>query len=317
MDTLATILYVLIALSLSIYLLLDGYTLGVGLSMPFLRGEQTRESAIHSVTPFWDANQTWLVFAVSALYGAYPSLYSTILPAFYLEIIVLLMLLFVRGIVFEFYEKFSQPGLFQALLFLTALTAAYLEGAIATQIVIGNGLLSGPSLGDIWRFESMLGGAAFILGYAVLGNAWLRMTRPPAGRGKTLARHQLLGALASLVVALWLATCVIEQPSLASRLHDQGQTVIGLVATSVSVALLIANFSSARVKPFLWVSCPLMLVTSVAYVGLYPELLILDRVQDGIVSPRASLIFLLVGLAIVLPMILAYTLYSYRSLLKR
>ena len=316
MDTLATVLYILIALALSIYFLLDGYTLGVGLNMPFLRHKQTREHAIHSVTPFWDANQTWLVFAVSALYGAFPALYSTILPAFYIEIVVLLMLLFVRGIVFEFYEKFSRPALFQTLLFLTALAAAYLQGAIATQLLMGQGLSDEPGHGDIWQYESALGGAVFILGYAVLGSAWLRMTISQTSTGKQSAYRLTLGIVALLMLVLWIVVCLIEQPLLASRVGERGGIIAGLSAVGFVGAVLARRLTNNRTASFLWAACSVLLLTSIVYVCIYPDLLIGSPAEEGAIASHASLLFLLVGLAIALPLIVTYTLYSYRSLLK-
>ncbi|WP_110636699.1 cytochrome d ubiquinol oxidase subunit II [Salinicola salarius] len=316
MDTLATVLYILIALALSIYFLLDGYTLGVGLNMPFLRHKQTREHAIHSVTPFWDANQTWLVFAVSALYGAFPALYSAILPAFYIEIVVLLMLLFVRGIVFEFYEKFSHPERFHALLFVAALTAAFLQGAIATQILMGQGLSDEPSHGDIWQYESALGGAVFILGYAVLGSAWLRMTLPRASTDSQSTYRLILGIVAFLLLVLWIVTCLIEQPLLASRVGERGGIIAGFAATGIVGAVLARNLVNTRTAAFLWAACILMVLTAIVYVCIYPDLLIGSPADEGAIAPHASLLFLLVGLAIALPLIVTYTLYSYRSLLK-
>jgi cytochrome d ubiquinol oxidase subunit II len=316
MDTLATVLYILIALALSIYFLLDGYTLGVGLNMPFLGHKQVREHAIHSVTPFWDANQTWLVFAVSALYGAFPALYSTILPAFYIEIVVLLMLLFVRGIVFEFYEKFSRPTLFQALLFLTALAAAYLQGTIATQILMGQGLSDEPGHGDIWQYESALGGAVFILGYAVLGSAWLRMTLPRTSTDKQSTYRLTLGILAFLVLVVWIVVCLIEQPLLAARVGERGGIIAGFAAIGIVAAVLARSLANTRTAAFLWAACILVVLTAIAYVCVYPDLLIGSPAEEGAIASHASLLFLLVGLAIALPLIVTYTLYSYRSLLK-
>ncbi|MDF3919281.1 cytochrome d ubiquinol oxidase subunit II [Salinicola salarius] len=316
MDTLATVLYILIALALSLYFLLDGYTLGVGLNMPFLGHKQTREHAVHSVTPFWDANQTWLVFAVSALYGAFPGLYSAILPAFYIEIVVLLMLLFVRGIVFEFYEKFSHPERFHTLLFVAALVAAFLQGAIATQILMGQGLSDEPGHGDIWQYESALGGAVFILGYAVLGSAWLRMTLPRASTDAQSTYRLILGIVAFLVLVIWIVICLIEQPLLAARVGERGGVIAGFAAIGIVSAIAIKSFANTRAAAFSWAACSVMLLTSIVYVCVYPDLVIGSPADEGAIAPHASQLFLLVGLAIALPMIVTYTLYSYRSLLK-
>jgi cytochrome d ubiquinol oxidase subunit II len=316
MVSLEAVLYALIALSLALYFLLDGYTLGIGLNMPLLRNPQARETAIHSVTPFWDANQTWLVFAVAALYGAFPTFYSVILPTFYIEIIVLLMLLFVRGIVFEFYEKFSCSGFLQALLFVTALIAAFLQGAIATQLLLGQGLTDEPGHGDIWQYAGILGGSAFILGYAVLGSAWLQMSQPDS-EAKIVAYPWALGISAFVAIVLWIAFCLTEQPFLAVRLAERAEIILCIAAASLLLPILLRKMAGTHTKPFIWVISPLILLSSAGSICLYPDLLIPGIRLQNVAAPHASLIFLLVGLAIALPVIIAYTLYSYWSLLKR
>jgi len=313
---LETVLYALIALSLALYFLLDGYTLGVGLNMPLLRNPQAREAAIHSVTPFWDANQTWLVFAVAGLYGAFPTFYSTILPTFYIEIIILLMLLFIRGIVFEFYEKFSCSGFLQALLFVTAFAAAFLQGAIATQLLLGQGITDEPGHGDIWQYAGLLGGAAFILGYAVLGSAWLQMSQSNS-KTKITAYPRTLGISAFVAIVLWVVLCLTEQPLLAARLAERTEIILCIVAASLLLPILLRRITGVHKNPLIWVISPLILLSSAGSICLYPDLLIPGLRLQNVAAPHASLIFLLVGLAIALPIIIAYTLYSYWSLLKR
>ncbi|MED5501037.1 MAG: cytochrome d ubiquinol oxidase subunit II, partial [Pseudomonadota bacterium] len=126
----------------------------------------------------------------------------------------------------------------------------------------------------------------------------------------------ILGIVAFLLLVLWIVTCLIEQPLLASRVGERGGVIAGFAATGIVGAVLARNLVNTRTAAFLWAACILMMLTAIVYVCIYPDLLIGSPADEGAIAPHASLLFLLVGLAIALPLIVTYTLYSYRSLLK-
>jgi len=104
MDQLALIWILIIGFSILMYVVLDGFTLGIGMLFPFLK-QGERNIAMSAVLPNWDGNQTWLVLGGAALYGAFPLAFSTLLPLLYMPLLVMVIALLLRGVAFEFHLK--------------------------------------------------------------------------------------------------------------------------------------------------------------------------------------------------------------------
>src|SRR5580698_11416031 len=137
-----------LALSILLYVLLDGFDLGVGILFGFTRNDDKRRAMISAVAPFWDGNETWLVVAGVVLWGAFPIIYATLLSAFYLPLLVMLAGLILRGVAFEFrYKTQRLRWIWDAGLAVGSLLAAFIQGMTVGALVQGLPIASGRYVG--------------------------------------------------------------------------------------------------------------------------------------------------------------------------
>src|SRR6202049_5210923 len=167
----------ILAISILLYVLLDGFDLGVGMLFGLTRGEERRRAMLGAVAPIWDGNETWLVVTGVILWGAFPIVYATLLSAFYLPLLVMLAGLILRGVAFEFRSKagrarwlwdWSFVGGSFAATFIQGLTV----GALVEGLPIENGQYIGGDFGWFSPFAALCG-VGLCLGYALLGACWL------------------------------------------------------------------------------------------------------------------------------------------------
>ena len=167
----------LLAISILLYVLLDGVDLGVGVLFGLANGEARRGSMLSAVAPIWDGNETWLVVTAVILWAAFPIVYATLLSAFYLPLIVMLLGLILRGVAFEFRYKTQRLRWIWDLSFVGgSLIATFIQGMTVGALVEGlqftNGEYSGGEVGWLTPF-AVLCGIGLCLGYALLGACWL------------------------------------------------------------------------------------------------------------------------------------------------
>src|ERR1700738_3405387 len=167
----------LLAISILLYVLLDGVDLGVGWLFGLATGETRRGAMLSAVAPIWDGNETWLVVTAVILWGAFPVVYATLLSAFYLPLIVMLLGLILRGVAFEFRYKTQRLRWVWDLSFAGgSLVATFMQGTTVGALVEGlqvtNGQYSGGDFGWLTPFAALCG-IGLCLGYALLGACWL------------------------------------------------------------------------------------------------------------------------------------------------
>src|SRR6202047_1865271 len=167
----------LLAISILLYVLLDGVDLGVGLLFGLASGETRRGGMLSAVAPIWDGNETWLVVTAVILWGAFPIVYATLLSAFYLALIIMLLGLILRGVAFEFRYKTQRMRWVWDLSFVGgSLLATFIQGLTVGVLVEGwqvtNGQYSGGMFGWFTPFAALCG-IGLCLGYALLGACWL------------------------------------------------------------------------------------------------------------------------------------------------
>jgi cytochrome bd ubiquinol oxidase subunit II len=169
----------LLAISMLIYLLLDGFDLGVGMLYGLTRSEVARTTMLNTIAPVWDGNETWLIVSGVILWGAFPPAYATLMSAFYIPVIIMLLGLILRGVAFEFRGKTKRLRWIWDLSFVGgSLVASFMQGVTVGALVEGlqftNGQYSGGIFGWLSTF-SVLCGIGLCLGYALLGASWLLM----------------------------------------------------------------------------------------------------------------------------------------------
>ncbi|MHB0774781.1 cytochrome d ubiquinol oxidase subunit II [Halomonas sp. WWR20] len=318
-EMLPVIWFGLIGFALITYVILDGYTLGIGILFPFVGEEEQRGIMMTTVTPFWDGNQTWLVLSAAGLYGAFPLVYATLLPAMYLPLVLMLMCLFFRGMAFEFrFEAHSRKNFDRGFVVATVLTA-FIQGMVAGSVISGlrgegNQYAEGPMGWFSWF--GVCAGLALIVGYALLGAAWLVVKT----EGRLQRRFYRMLRPLTLLFLLGMAIVAIWTPLANSRIAERWFSfpnsvwLGGVVALILLLALSVIRSAARRRETLLFLQVAGLFVLGLLglVVSLFPVMIPPDITIWNAASHRASQTFLLVGYAILVPIILGYTAYSYR-----
>jgi cytochrome d ubiquinol oxidase subunit II len=307
----------LLAISILLYVLLDGVDLGVGLLFGLANGEGRRGAMLNAVAPIWDGNETWLVVTAVILWGAFPLAYATLLPAFYLPLIVMLLGLILRGVAFEFRYKTLRLRWIWDLSFAGgSLIATFIQGMTVGALVEGlpftNGQYSGGAVGWFTPF-AVLCGVGLCLGYALLGACWL--AKKCETEVRDVAHRQIpvlaAGVLAFLVVVF--AYALAENLPILHRWIDRPYLfvfpAIGAVAALV-LALSILRHNDHW--PFYMVSLIFMSAFGTLALSFWPYMIPSVVTIDQAAAPHSSLAFMFWGCGvIVFPLMLIYTVVSY------
>ena len=200
----------LIATAVALYVILDGFDLGIGILFPTTRDERQRDQMMNTVAPFWDGNETWLVLGGGGLWVAFPQAYAVIMPAFYLPVIVMLLALIFRGVSFEF-RMVSKPKhrLWDFAFFAGSTLAAFAQGVILGGLLEGVTVVDGKFGGGTFDWATpfaLLCGLGLVAGYALIGATWLiaKTDGPVQERSRTQARMLLLAVLVLIAaVSVW------------------------------------------------------------------------------------------------------------------
>src|SRR3954449_12829408 len=199
-----------LAIAVAMYVILDGFDLGIGILFPLTETEGERDQMMHSIAPFWDGNQTWLVLGGGGLWVAFPRAYAVIMAALYLPVIVMLLALVFRGVAFEFRSVAMTSKRYWNLAFAAGSTlAAFCQGVILGALVQGirveNGGYAGGAFDWITLFAAACG-LGVAVGYALLGATWLILKTDGivAPRARAHAKPLLLAVLFFMaIVSLW------------------------------------------------------------------------------------------------------------------
>ena len=309
----------LIAFAVLAYVLLDGFDLGIGILFPFLKDRDERHLAMNTIAPVWDGNETWLVLGGGGLFAVFPLAYAIVMPALYPLIIAMLLGLIFRGVAFEFVHRTKRmQGFWEVGFWGGSLIAAIAQGMALGALVQGIAVEGRGYSGGNWDWLtpfSALTALALVVGYATLGATWLILKT----EGETLARAQrfalpLGAALVVLIGIVSLATPFLR-PEYLDRWFGWPS-----VAWSAMVPILLALavwqlWTGLRnhdpMRPFLATVAIFVLSYAGLGVSFYPNLVPPSLTIAEAAAPDSSLLFLLVGAVILIPMILAYTAYSY------
>ena len=201
-----------IALSIIVYVILDGFDLGVGVLYGTTKEDTKRVQMMNAIAPFWDGNETWLVIIGASLFAAFPVVYAVFLSAFYLPVLLLLFGLIFRGVAFEFRNRAGSMRWFWDWgLFLGSVVVAFVQGAAIGAMMRGvpvvNNQYAGDAFGWLHPF-SVLTGIGLVFGYALLGAAWLVLKSE--GPLRTWAYERIPWLVGGVFVTLGLAFCCVH-----------------------------------------------------------------------------------------------------------
>src|SRR5689334_2176585 len=211
----------LIATAVGLYVILDGFDLGIGILFPFARTEEERDLMMNSIAPFWDGNETWLVLGGGGLWVAFPKAYAVIMPALYLPVIVMLLALVFRGVAFEFRTVAVTSKRYWTFAFAAGSTlAAFCQGVILGGLIQGIKVENGAFAGGAFDFATpfaLLCGLGVVAGYAFLGACWLTMKT----EGAIAARARRHAKLLLLAVLLFMAIVSLWTPLQFPRIRER------------------------------------------------------------------------------------------------
>ena len=309
----------IIAFAVQAYVLLDGFDLGVGILFPLLREEPQRVTAMNTIAPIWDGNETWLVLGGGGLFATFPLAYAVVMPALYAPIIAMLLGLMFRGVAFEFRWKSNSNKAFWDMAFAGgSFVAAFAQGIALGALVQGIKVSERAYAGGWWDWLtpfSLLTGFAVVVGYALLGATWLILKTEGGLQDKAYRYANITGAATIAligVVSLWtpfLNAAYMERWfSWPSILYVAPVPVLVLIA---GLNLRAGLLKRDDARPFF--SALALFVLSFIGLGIsfFPHIVPPDITIWDAAAPDASLSFLLIGASVLIPLILAYTAYSY------
>jgi cytochrome bd ubiquinol oxidase subunit II len=309
----------IIAFAIFAYVVMDGFDLGIGILFPTLEVGVERDQAMNAIAPVWDGNETWLVLGGGALMAAFPLAYSIILPATYPLMIAMLLGLVFRGVAFEF--RWRDPrhrpywdAAFALGSFIAAFAQGITLGAILQGIRVENDGYAGGWLDWLSPF-TLLTGMSLVLGYSLLGSTWLiwKTEGPGQAHARRLALGLGIGTLAAMT-AVSAATPYLHYDywrrwfSIPNVFFTAQVPLLVLIASAIFIWSL--RRGSERL-PFL-ATLALFLLNFVGLgISVFPYLVPREITIWDAAAPAQSQRFMLVGVAFILPVILAYTSWAY------
>ncbi len=306
-----------LALTLLLYVLLDGFDLGVGILFAAAPDETGRRHMMQSISPVWDGNETWLILAATILFGAFPLAYSLLLSAFYLPLIVMLASLILRGVAFEFrYKSRRFRRVWDAGFAGGSLVATFMQGmtvgALVEELPVQNAHYVGGTFGWLSPF-AVLCGVGLCIGYALLGAAWLTSKTEADVRAFAyrLLPWLLLAVLVFLVAAFGFA--VAENLRVMHRWVERpGMLVLPAAGVLACAGLIYGTRRRVDWMPFAMASIIFAAAFGTLAASFLPFIVPFQITIAQAASPHASLAFMFWGAGIVvLPITLIYTLTIY------
>lgn len=309
----------LLGLAILIYVVLDGFDLGIGILFPFLNKGQDRDIAMNSIAPVWDGNETWLVLGGGGLFAAFPLAYAIVLPALYMPLIIMLIALVFRGVAFEYrWRDKAHKTFWDRSFFFGSLIATFCQGIVLGAFVQGIDVDGRAYSGSWWDWLtpfSIMCGFALCAGYSLLGATWLVLKTELDLRDRAYQLARVAGVFTFvfvIVVSVWTPLLSSE---IAERWFTFPQLIVVLpIPTLTAVALILLAWGLVNKRdnvPFPSAIGLFILGFTGLAVGISPYIVPRAVTIHDAAAPDSSLLFMLIGAVILLPLILAYTAYSY------
>lgn len=312
---------ILLALAVFIYVILDGFDLGVGLMFAFYPKKEDRDLLMNTVAPVWDGNETWLVLGGGGLLAAFPLAYAILMPAFYAPVIAMLLALVLRGVAFEFRWRTERWRKWWDRAFIVgSITAGLTQGVMLGALLEGVTVAGRAYAGGWWDWLtpfSFITGVAVVVAYGLLGATWLVMktTGEVQARAREFSRMFALGAIAFIVLVS------LFTPYLDAAYYKRWFEMPGiLIAAPVPIAVAASAFMLIRAlgtgkggdhAPFLLS----LFIFGLCFAGLglsmWPYVIPTSVTIFDAAAPVSSQLFMIVGAGVLLPVILGYTAYAY------
>jgi cytochrome d ubiquinol oxidase subunit II len=319
MIDIAAIWAFIIAFAVFVYVVMDGFDLGLGMLFPLFPKKEDRDVMMNSVAPVWDGNETWLVLGGGGLMAAFPLAYSVLMPALYTPMIVMLLGLVFRGVAFEFRWRSRRERNLWDIAFAGGSMLATLAQGVALGAILQGVNVNGRHYGGGWwdwlTPFSILTGLALVAGYGLLGATWLVMKTEGELRDHAYRLSWwLLFAMLGAIGVVSLATPFLDA-EYARRWFAWPNIIVTapvpIAVAAVTVLLLRSLSAKQDYRPF-FLSLTLF---ALSYAGLgismWPYIVPRSITIWQAAAPDNSLVFMSYGIAVLVPIILAYTAWAY------
>jgi len=316
---LALVSAAVIALGVLVYIVLDGFDLGIGVLFAVAPDAEARATMMNTVAPVWDGNETWLILGGAVLFASFPQAYAVALPALYIPLMLMLFALVFRGVSFELRFKAENPRPWDFAFAVGSTVAAFMQGAMLGGLVQGIKVENGAFAGGPFDWLTPLAiasGLGVVVGYGLLGACWLVLKT----EGELQARARAWGR--------WLAVAVLIAMGVVSLITPLGHPQVAarwfsglnfLYFAPVPAAALVAAFllwrglgRGAERAPFFLAALLFLFGYAGIGISLWPYIVPYALTIWAAAAPPSSQVFTLVGVAIALPMVGLYTVYAYR-----
>jgi cytochrome d ubiquinol oxidase subunit II len=318
--TLANVWAGLLVLMLGLYVILDGFDLGIGILTLFTPAQKGKSLMMKSIAPIWDANETWLVLAGGTLFGAFPLVYSVVLNALYIPIMLMLFGFIFRAVSFEFRSQSRRKRPWEFCFGLGSLLAAagqgFVLGGIMTGIKTGDTGFAG-TVWDWFNLLSILTAVAVVFGYIMLGASYLIAKTQGALRNSVHKSMTVSALLMFVMITAITASMPFTYKHFAERWISQNtrfiMSALALGALFAFIMLLLSTvFKKYSRLPFIMSLLIFASAFSGLGLGLYPYLVPPSITIESAASSPKTLIFMIFGIALLIPVMLLYNLYMYR-----
>jgi cytochrome d ubiquinol oxidase subunit II len=309
----------IIVFAVAMYVVMDGFDLGIGILFTRFRVGTERNTAMNSIAPVWDGNETWLVLGGGGLMAAFPLAYAIILPALYAPMIAMLLGLVFRGVAFEFrWRDANHRAHWDAGFCIGSIVATFAQGVTLGALLQGIKISGRAYAGGYWDWItpfSVLTGVSLVIGYALLGACWLiwKTSGPVHAKARRFARLLCLGLLAA-IGAVSICTPFLNTKYYETWFTWPGECALAAMPVAVAAIGLMLYRSIGRGRDFLPFAFTLSLF-GLSLLGLaismWPDLIPSRLSIWHAAAPRSSQIFMLVGASVLMPLILAYTAWAY------
>ena len=305
-----------IGIAILVYVILDGFDLGVAILFGVQGDAQLREQMVDSISPFWDGNETWLVVIGASLFAAFPAAYAVFLPAFYIPVLLLLFGLIFRGVAFEFRGSGRANVLWDRGFWAGSTIATFVQGAAIGAMIRGIPVVDGQYAGGTWDwFEPLpiVCGVGLVLPYALLGAGWLVLKTEGLLRDWAYRRIPWLGLGVLVVVVVAFVAALFQHDRIPTGLAGRGW---GMIFPLVALLAMFGLFAGVRLRRDAWPFPFTVLFFVAAFATLavvfWPFMIPYAVTVANAAAPEASLSFLFGGArGIVLPVIAIYTAVVY------
>lgn len=312
---------VIILFGVMMYVVMDGFDLGIGILFPFFKSKDDRDVMMNTVAPVWDGNETWLVLGGAGLLAAFPLAYSVVLSALYLPLILMLIGLIFRGVAFEFRFKASAAARpkWDLSFIAGSVIATFFQGVTLGAFIDGIPLRDGQYAGggiDWLTMFSVFSGLGLLVTYALLGSTWLVIKTD----GLLQLRMRLLAKSLAWALLLFIAIISIWTPLAHEYISQRWfswpnllwfMPVPLLVVFALMRLLRSLREASAETAPFLYTLMMVFLGFSGLGISLWPNVIPPSVSIYEAAGPPQSLGFALVGALLIIPLILMYTAWGY------